>query len=174
MLPLDVQAANVAGDGRSLPSPLALHPVRPAAAAVTAAGNLLAWAHRPLIIAGRGAVLADAREPLERLAEQIGALLATSANGNGLFSGNPWSLGISGGFASPAALELIPHHLHGRVHQLRPSLPDGRKVETATADHTRHRLVPENGAHGAGSLGTVGSACDGLHRAWTEHHPLEQ
>ena len=37
----------------------------------------------------------------------LGALLATSANGNGLFTGNPWSLGISGGFASPAALELI-------------------------------------------------------------------
>jgi len=52
-------------------------------------------------------VLSDAREPLERLAEQTGALLATSAVAYGLFAGNPWYLGISGGFASPVAAELI-------------------------------------------------------------------
>ena len=33
--------------------------------------------------------------------------LATSVCGHGLFSGNPWSLGISGGFSSPIADELI-------------------------------------------------------------------
>ncbi len=41
------------------------------------------------------------------LAERSGALLATSVCGHGLFAGNPWSVGISGGFASPAADELI-------------------------------------------------------------------
>src|SRR6185436_7259323 len=80
---------------------------RPSEHALIAVGNLLGGARRPLIIAGRGAVLADAREPLEQLAEHIGALLATSANGNGLFAGNPWALGISGGFATPAAANLI-------------------------------------------------------------------
>jgi thiamine pyrophosphate-dependent acetolactate synthase large subunit-like protein len=44
---------------------------------------------------------------LEALAERCGALLATSAVANGLFAGHPWSLGISGGFASPLAAELI-------------------------------------------------------------------
>jgi thiamine pyrophosphate-dependent acetolactate synthase large subunit-like protein len=107
MLPLDVQAATSPHDGRDLPAPFALHAARPAQASIAEAADVLSRARRPLIIAGRGAVLADAREPLERLAEQLGALLATSANGNGLFAGNPWSLGISGGFASPAALELI-------------------------------------------------------------------
>jgi thiamine pyrophosphate-dependent acetolactate synthase large subunit-like protein len=33
--------------------------------------------------------------------------VATSAVANGLFEGNPWSLGISGGFATPLARELI-------------------------------------------------------------------
>ena len=33
--------------------------------------------------------------------------MATSAVANGLFHGNPWSLGISGGFASPLTVELI-------------------------------------------------------------------
>ena len=41
------------------------------------------------------------------IAERTGALLATSICGHGLFAGNPWSVGISGGFASPAADELI-------------------------------------------------------------------
>jgi thiamine pyrophosphate-dependent acetolactate synthase large subunit-like protein len=34
-------------------------------------------------------------------------LLATSANGHGLFAGNPWGLGISGGFAPPTAARLL-------------------------------------------------------------------
>ena len=70
--------------------------------------GLIAAAERPLIVAGRGAVLSGAREPLEALGDAIGALLATSAMGHGLFAGSPWNLGISGGFASPAAQRLIP------------------------------------------------------------------
>jgi thiamine pyrophosphate-dependent acetolactate synthase large subunit-like protein len=107
MMPLDVQAAASLRDGRELPTPPRLHPVRPAREAIREAAAALGRARRPLIIAGRGAALADARAPLERLGDLLGALLATSANGNGLFAGNRWSLGISGGFASPAALELI-------------------------------------------------------------------
>ena len=34
-------------------------------------------------------------------------MLATSAAGHGLFAGSPWDLGISGGFATPLAAELI-------------------------------------------------------------------
>jgi thiamine pyrophosphate-dependent acetolactate synthase large subunit-like protein len=119
MLPLDVQAAPLPESVRpwighqpeyqwTANQPPHLPLTRPSEQAIIGATNLLALAHRPLIIAGRGAVLAAAREPLEQLADYLGALLATSANGNGLFTGNPWSLGISGGFASPAALELIP------------------------------------------------------------------
>jgi acetolactate synthase I/II/III large subunit len=44
---------------------------------------------------------------LDALAERTGALLATSVCGHGLFSADPWSLGISGGFSSPIADELI-------------------------------------------------------------------
>ncbi|MDQ6778968.1 MAG: thiamine pyrophosphate-dependent enzyme, partial [Actinomycetota bacterium] len=63
---------------------------------------------RPAIIAGRGAVLADAGDELEALGAQIGAVLATSAPANGLFTGLPYALGISGGYASPQATELLP------------------------------------------------------------------
>ena len=106
MMPLDVQAAPCPQDVVRPWFP-ELRPVRPSAQAVRAAADALVRARRPLIIAGRGAVVAGAREALEVLADRLGALLATSAVANGLFAGNPWYLGIAGGFASPAAAELI-------------------------------------------------------------------
>jgi thiamine pyrophosphate-dependent acetolactate synthase large subunit-like protein len=107
MLPLDVQAGSCPAPEGPPPAPPRLLPPRPVAEAVSVAADALAQAERPLVIAGRGAVLADARTPLETLAEARGALLATTAVANGLFAGNRWSLGISGGFASPIAAELI-------------------------------------------------------------------
>jgi thiamine pyrophosphate-dependent acetolactate synthase large subunit-like protein len=107
LLPLDVQAA---ADPESEPLPAVAPPVvhtRPDAGAVAAAADLLARAERPAIVAGRGAVLADAREALEDLAGLTGAVLATSALGNGLFAGHPYGLGIAGGFASPVAANLL-------------------------------------------------------------------
>lgn len=105
-LPLDVQAAEVPA-GAGLPPVVMLEPPAPAAAAVEAAADLVEAASRPVIVAGRGAVVAGAAPALEALGARIGALLATSANGHGLFAGEPWSLGISGGFASPVAAELL-------------------------------------------------------------------
>jgi thiamine pyrophosphate-dependent acetolactate synthase large subunit-like protein len=108
MLPLDVQAAPSPDVAGAPPPPATLSTrTRPADAVVEAAAELLAAASRPAIVAGRGAVLADARRPLEDLAELTGAVLATSALGNGLFSGNPFALGIAGGFASPTATQLL-------------------------------------------------------------------
>lgn len=76
--------------------------------AVARAAAMLAAAERPVVVAGRGAVLADAGPALQALAERAGALLATSAPANGLFAGDPFSLGIAGGFSSPLAQELLP------------------------------------------------------------------
>jgi thiamine pyrophosphate-dependent acetolactate synthase large subunit-like protein len=103
-LPLDVQAA-AAPHPVQVPALPALAPVRPSAAAVAELVALLTAAQRPVFVAGRGA--REAREELRALAEASGALLATSAVANGLFHDDPWSLGISGGFASPLAAELI-------------------------------------------------------------------
>jgi thiamine pyrophosphate-dependent acetolactate synthase large subunit-like protein len=62
-------------------------------------------ARRPVFVAGRGA--RHAGDVLRELGDATGALLATSAVANGLFHDDPWSVGISGGFASPLAAELI-------------------------------------------------------------------
>ncbi|WP_433275116.1 thiamine pyrophosphate-binding protein [Pseudonocardia xinjiangensis] len=103
-LPLDVQAAE-APQPWQVPVLPALAPVRPSATAVAELAALLAAAQRPVFVAGRGA--RGAGEELRALAQRCGALLATSAVANGLFHDEPWSLGISGGFASPLAAELI-------------------------------------------------------------------
>jgi thiamine pyrophosphate-dependent acetolactate synthase large subunit-like protein len=76
--------------------------------AILAIAQELERAKRPLIIAGRGAVVSGAKNALIELGDELGALLATSAFANGLFAGERWNTGISGGFSSPAALNLIP------------------------------------------------------------------
>ncbi|HEX5493213.1 MAG TPA: thiamine pyrophosphate-binding protein [Mycobacteriales bacterium] len=113
MLPLDVAAGQVSepvGPGVDVEVDAGWLPPDPPAPAPEAVGTLadaLAGGSRPLLLAGRGAVRDGAGAALAALADQTGALLATSAVANGLFAGNPWSLGISGGFASPLAAELI-------------------------------------------------------------------
>ena len=104
-LPLDVQAAEV--PAVDLPETPTSTPAPPASEDVGRVADLIVEAHAPVIVAGRGAVLAGAGPALEALGARVGALLATSANGHGLFAGSPWSLGISGGFAPPVAVRLL-------------------------------------------------------------------
>src|ERR671930_731924 len=106
MLPLDVQAmaTSAVASPASLPE---LAAPRPSDSVVSRVAEALAGARRPAIIAGRGAVLADAGPALRRLGELTGAVLATSAVANGLFAGDPHDLGIAGGFASPTASRLL-------------------------------------------------------------------
>jgi thiamine pyrophosphate-dependent acetolactate synthase large subunit-like protein len=106
MLPLDVQAAECP-PGPAPPAEAAATPSQPDAESVGKVADLLARARRPIIVGGRGALGAGAREAIEELAEATGALLATSAVAGGLFAGNPWSVGITGGFATPLAAELM-------------------------------------------------------------------
>jgi thiamine pyrophosphate-dependent acetolactate synthase large subunit-like protein len=106
-LPLDVQDAKL--DDTNAPLEMTPMPgrVQPEPKDVRRLAEALARAKRPLILAGRGAVLSDAEVSLIALADRVGALLATSICGHGLFAENPWSLGISGGFSSSIADQLI-------------------------------------------------------------------
>ena len=67
----------------------------------------LAAARRPVIVAGRGAVLAGARSDIESLAERIGALLATTLIAKGFFDGHPYDVGVSGAFSSAPTEKLM-------------------------------------------------------------------
>lgn len=66
----------------------------------------LANARCPLIIAGRGALEADAGDEIESLAELSGALLGTTLPARGAFDRNSFSLGVIGGYGRLIAREL--------------------------------------------------------------------
>jgi len=103
-LPLDVQAAP-APMPFDLPAGRAAAPLAADHGAISALADALAAARRPVFIAGRGA--RHAKKALTHLSERTGALLSTSAVSRGLFRGDPFSLDVSGGFATPVAAELI-------------------------------------------------------------------
>ncbi|MEU8861697.1 thiamine pyrophosphate-binding protein [Streptomyces umbrinus] len=107
-LPLGVQVLDVPDDASALTVvPPERTSLEPEFAAVEALARVLEKSRRPVFVAGRGARSPGARDALAALAERHGALLATSAVARGLFHGDPWSLDVSGGFASPLAAELI-------------------------------------------------------------------
>jgi len=106
-MPLDVQNSTLTSNLPPLELPPAPGRLYPDPQAVARLADALMRAERPLILGGRGAVISDAEAALAALADRVGALLATSVCGHGLFAQNPWSLGISGGFSSPIADVLI-------------------------------------------------------------------
>lgn len=61
----------------------------------------------PVILAGRGAVQADAKETIETLAEQMNAYLITSIQARGFFSDHPYYLGFSGDLGTQIANEYL-------------------------------------------------------------------
>lgn len=81
------------------------HAVQPDPDGLDEALGLLASARRPLILAGRGAV--QARDHLIALADRTGALLATTLQGQSLFRGHPFDLGIFGSLSTEAALTAL-------------------------------------------------------------------
>ncbi len=106
MLPIDLAAADAPAQEPPA-APTASVPPPPDPDAVERVADLLARARRPVLIGGRGAVLAGAGEAIEALGARTGALLATSAMAHGLFAGRPFALGIAGGFAAPHAADLL-------------------------------------------------------------------
>lgn len=58
--------------------------------------GLIASSRRPIVLAGRGAVRSGARDELVRLAELIGAPLATTLLAKDYFRGEPFDLGVCG------------------------------------------------------------------------------
>ena len=105
-LPLDVQAQPAPADVPEVVRPVVpAGRIRPGAGLVRGMADLVAHAKRPVFVAGRGARRAGPQ--IAALAAHSGALLATSAVANGLFNGEEFNLGISGGFSTPETAALI-------------------------------------------------------------------
>ncbi|MFD7407854.1 thiamine pyrophosphate-binding protein [Streptomyces sp. NPDC059866] len=81
--------------------------VAPDPAALDAAVGIIASAHRPVVLAGRGATSPEARAALLRLAERIGAPVATTLRAKDLFRGERFDLGICGTLSHEVALDTI-------------------------------------------------------------------
>ena len=106
-IPFDVVEEDCPDNSQPVPFWPPLEPPVPSEGSVAAVADLLALSRRPAIVAGRGAALAGAGEDLETLGDRVGAVLATSAMGHGLFAGSPYSVGIAGGFSSSLAMRLL-------------------------------------------------------------------
>ncbi len=100
-IPVDLQETEVGDDLEALvPPPLTPRvdaiPAHPDA--VTEVADLLEGAERPVIVAGRGAKLAGAKDAIVALAERTGALLANSLEAIGIFDGEDADMGVCGGY----------------------------------------------------------------------------
>lgn len=81
--------------------------VEPGAAALDAALGVIASARRPIILVGRGAVLAGAKSSIAAMADLIGAPLATSLRARALFDEHRLNIGIFGTLSHSLAQEVI-------------------------------------------------------------------
>lgn len=82
-------------------------PAQPDEAAVRELADLVEAAHRPVIIAGRGARRSNARDQLIALADRIGALLATTGQAKTWFAGHPFQIGVVGQLGSDFAAHRV-------------------------------------------------------------------
>jgi thiamine pyrophosphate-dependent acetolactate synthase large subunit-like protein len=106
LVPVDVQELGSEG-AASRPTAQAPSVGAAAPADIERAAAAVAAAKRPLLLAGHGAVLAGARGELERLADVMGAPVATTLLAKGFFAGHPRDLGVTGGYATPLASEIL-------------------------------------------------------------------
>ena len=79
----------------------------PGGDAFDSAVGIIAAARAPIVLAGRGASNPEAKAALVRLAERIGAPLATTLKAQSLFRGEAFNLGIFGSLSTPPAAEAI-------------------------------------------------------------------
>ena len=108
LLPMNVQFGPVEFDGAAAaPATGGAPPGKPRKAALQAAAALLKSSRKPLFVAGLGAHRAGAREVLIRLAEKVGAGLATTLKAKDMFHGHPFDAGIVGSFSHAGGRRLI-------------------------------------------------------------------
>src|SRR5262249_6170873 len=109
--PMDVQAQEYDGEGEDYAPSTTLLPgsqrVQPDPDQLRLAAGLIAESRKPVIVAGLGAARAGAGEAVVKLADRIGALLATSLPMKGWLGESDYHVGISGLYATKTAIELF-------------------------------------------------------------------
>ena len=77
------------------------------ASAIEAAAAMLGKSRKPLFIVGLGAHRAGARDAIARLADKVGAVLATTLKAKDMFRGHDYNVGVVGSFSHAAGRRLI-------------------------------------------------------------------
>ena len=107
-VPTDIQEGSAPAETYR-PKPQHYDRIRPDPDSVAAAADALSGAEQPVILAGGGAAAAGASDALERLAERLGAPIATTFYARGVLSeSHPMVTGIAGTFMTPASYDLLP------------------------------------------------------------------
>lgn len=110
-IPMDVQGKECESEGEDYVPSTALgggqQRIRPALDRVQEAARVISEAKRPVILLGQGAKDPQAREAADRLGKRIGALIATTFYAKGALSDSEWYAGVSGLFATRAAIGLF-------------------------------------------------------------------
>ena len=167
-VPFDLQDLDWAGNAPP-PQPSSelvpqVGPMPPNPDDIARAAERIDKARRIVVMAGMGAVGADAGQACRDLAERVDGLLATTLPARGLFHDDAFSLGIAGGFSSAAARQLmgeadlvvavgtiIAHHntdggkLYGRADVLH--------VDTAPLSVSQGRIVARSHVRADARLG---------------------
>ena len=121
---------------------LPLLPPPAATAAVEAAADAILAARLPVLIAGNGVRIAQAYEPVRRLAEAIGLPVATTAAGKGVFAETHLlALGVFGTFGTAAANACIAEADLVLVVGSKLSPSDTAWENRALLDPTRQKFV---------------------------------
>jgi acetolactate synthase I/II/III large subunit len=105
-----LDASELPDDWRYTPAESALPPMAmlpPDPAALANAVEWLGSSERPLFIGGRGAAASRAASAICALAEKCGAVLATTLAAKGLFNGQPFNVGVSGGFSTEDGRKVL-------------------------------------------------------------------
>jgi thiamine pyrophosphate-dependent acetolactate synthase large subunit-like protein len=109
--PMDVQQQTYDGDPDEYEPSYTLLPglqrVRPDPDQLAEAIKVIAESKKPVIVAGLGAARADAGDAVVKLADRIGALLATSLPMKGWLGDQQYHVGVSGLYATKTAIELF-------------------------------------------------------------------
>ena len=108
--PMDVLEMEFAPPGPYVDSTTLMagaQPIGPAPAQIVEAVRILGASRRPVIVAGRGAMAAQAGDAIRRLARKCGAVIATSLLCQGFLADEEFSAGVAGSYATAPAMALF-------------------------------------------------------------------
>src|SRR4051812_8999702 len=109
--PMDVQQQTYDGEGDEYQPSTTLLPglqrVQPDPKRLQDALKVIAESKKPVIVAGQGAAKADAGDAILKLADRIGAVVATTLPMKGWLGEAQYHVGISGLYATKTAIELF-------------------------------------------------------------------